>query len=340
MRGALKFGLIILLCFVAVLQFSCKADKTVKAEKKTGSPELDKLNAAIARDTLDHSLLFERAKLYYKNSYYDGAIADMVKAIGYERKNPDYYHLLCDLYLDYYKSKDALLTIERCVELFPKRIPSLLKLSETQLILKQYENSLATTSRILTINPETAEAYFMMGMNLRSIPDIERAKVAFRKATEIDPELVDAWLILGQIYESENDRKALDYYEAATNVDRNNPATWHSKAYYLQNHGQEDKALEIYRQINLIDKNYIDAYLNAGILYLDRDSIKQAYEQFDILINIKPTNHLAHYYRGISNELLSKTDNAKEDYKTTLILKPAFSKAKNALEALAKSSMK
>lgn len=334
MKIGIRLVVLTLFCFLSFMQFSCKSDIPIKIEKKTGSPELDKLNSAISRDTTDHTLLYERAKLYYNNAYYDGAIADMVKAIGYERKNPDYYHLLCDIYLDYYKSKDALLTIERCVELFPKRIPSLLKLSETQLILKQYENSLATASRILTIDPQTAEAYFMMGMNLRSVPDIERAKVAFRKATEIDPELVDAWLILGQIYENENDKRALDYYEAATNVDRKNPATWHSKAYYLQNHSQEDQALEIYRQINLIDKNYAEAYLNAGILYLDRDSIKQAYEQFDILINIKPTNHLAHYYRGITNELIGKIDNAKEDYKTTLILKPTFTKAKAALSAL------
>jgi len=338
MNGGLRRVVLCVLIGTSFLQFSCKTDASVKVEKKTGSPELDKLNIAISKDSLDHSLLFERAKLYYQNNYYDGAIADMVKAIGLERQTPDYYHLLCDLYLDYYKSKDALLTIERCVELFPKRIPSLLKLAETQLILKQYDNSLATASRILTIDPQTAEAYFMMGMNLKSIPDIERAKVAFRKATEINPDLVDAWLILGQIYENENDKKALDYYEAATNVDKDNPATWHSKAYYLQNNGREDEALELYRKINLIDKNYVGAYLNAGILYLDRDSIGQAYEQFDILINIKPTNHLAHYYRGICNELLGEVEKAKEDYKTTLILKSSFTKAQTALEALSKKT--
>jgi len=335
MTNVSKFILVIVLCYASILQYSCKTEtSSIQPEKKTGSLELDRLNIAISKDTLDHSLLFERAKLYYENSYYDGAIMDMVKAIEYERNNPNYYHLLCDVYLDYYKSKDALLTIERCVELFPKRIPSLLKLSETQLILKQYENSLATTSRILTIDPQTAEAYFMMGMNLKSVPDIERAKVAFRKATEIDPELVDAWLILGQIYESENDTRALDYYEAATNVDSDNPATWHSKAYYLQNNGKEDEALTIYRKINLIDKNYAEAYLNAGILYLEKDSIKQAYDQFDILINISPTNHLAHFYRGICNEIVDEIELAKQDYITTLRLNPRFTKAQKALESL------
>ena len=333
-------GLRLLLCISVVIlsfwQYSCKTDNTQPEPeiKKTGSAALDKLNALILKDTTNHALYFERAKLYYDNSYYDGAIDDMVKAIAYERQTPEYYHFLSDVYIDYYKSKDALLTIERCVELFPERIPSLLKLAETQYILKQYESSLATTSRILTINEQTAEAYFMMGMNLRSLPDMERAKVAFRKATEIDPELVDAWLILGQIYESENDSKALEYYEAATNVDRNNPTTWHSKAFYLQNHDREDEALEIYRHINTIDKNYADAYLNAGILYLTKDSVKQAYEQFDILIKIKPTLHLAHYYRGISNELMGLKQNALEDYQTTLRLKSNFTKAKDAIEAL------
>lgn len=323
--------------FLLVLM-SCKENKNEEpVQSETGNPALDQLNQLIRKDSTDHTLYFERAKFYYENAYYDGAIQDMVTAIGFERMNPDYYHLLSDIYMDYYKSKDALLTIQRCVELFPKRIPSLLKLSETELILKQYDNSLATTSRILSIDSQNAEAYFMMGLNLKNVPDIERAKVAFRKATEINPELVDAWLILGQIYENENNPKALEYYNAATNVDSDNPATWHSKAFYLQNNGKEDEALEIYRKINVIDKNYTDAYLNAGILYLGKDSIEQAYQQFNVLVNIKPTLHLAHYYRGIANEMKGQLDNAKLDYETSVRLKSNFSKGIQALKALKES---
>lgn len=329
---------IFLFGFLLIL-FSCKGKNEIKTvESSTGDAALDQLNQLIKNDPNDISLLFERAQLLYERESYDGAIMDLENAISKDSLLPELYHLLSDVNMDYYKSKDALIAMQKCVKLFPERIPSLLKMSETEYILKQYDNSLATCSRILSLNPQNAEAYFMMGMNLRDMPDNERAKVAFRKATELDPELVDAWLILGQIYEFENDPKALDYYTAATNIDSGNPQTWHSKAFYLQNNGKENEAIEIYRKINLIDKDYIDAYLNAGILYLAMDSIDQAYDQFNILVNVKPQFYMGHYYRGISNERKGQLTNALDDYKTSLKLNPSYKKAEQAINALEEQS--
>jgi len=301
------------------------------SEKDTA---LEKLNVLIESDSTDHTLLFERAKLYYENGYYDGAIEDLNKAIAYDSLQPAYYHLLSDTYLDYYRSMEALMAMERCVDLFPERIPSMLKLSETQLILKQYDESLQTCSNILSLNPQNAEAYFMMGMNLRSTGDLARAKNAFRKATELDPELTDAWIILGQIFEDEKDPRALDYYEAAINVDESNPIPWHSKAFFLQNADRIEEAIEIYRHINIIDKDYLDAYLNAGILYYSIDSLTQAYEQFNIMTKVKPQFYLSYYYRGLVNERMGRFDKAREDYETSMKLNAAFDKAQKALNQL------
>ena len=323
-----------ILIFGCLLLISCNTSSEKAGLKKTGNAALDQLNALIQADTSDHTLFYERAKLYYDNSYFDGAIEDLEKAIELDSLVPDYYHLLSDAYLDYYRSKEALLTMEQCVKLFPERIPSMLKLSETQLILKQHDNSLQTCSNILTINPQNAEAYFMMGMNLRSTQDLERAKVAFKKATELDPELIDAWIILGQIFEDENDPRALDYYDAASNIDMSNPLPLHSKAFYLQNNGDIEAALKIYRQINIVDKNYLDAYLNSGILYMSMDSLDKAFEQFDIMCKIKPQLHLSYYYRGMIHEARNNFEQAKADYSTCLKLNTKYAKAQQALNEL------
>lgn len=318
----------------ALVMGACNNKRSAEDSPSTGNAALDQLNTLIAKDTMDHTLLYERAQLYYDNNYLDGAIDDIERAIELDSMQAPYYHLLSDVYLDYYLSKDALAIMEKCAELFPERIPTLLKLSETQLILKQYDASLATCSDILELNPLNAEAYFMMGMNLRSVGDIPRAKNAFRKATEIDPELTDAWVILGQMFEDEGNPKAIDYYDAAINVDRDNPVPWHSKAYYLQNNGRIEEALEIYRRINIIDKDYLDAYLNSGILYMSMDSFEQARSQFDIMSRIKPQSYIAYYYRGLANASLGNKEQAREDYRTTLRLNSAFERAATALENL------
>jgi tetratricopeptide (TPR) repeat protein len=329
MKG--KFKVLTAIIIMAVF-FGCndKADNT-QANSSTGNAALDKLNNLISKDSTDHTLLYERAQLYYENRYYDGVIEDLNKAIAMDSLQPGYYHLLSDAYMDYFKSKDALITMEQCVDLFPKRIPSMLKLAETQLILKQYDSSLQTCSNILSINAQNGDAYFLMGMNLRSMGDIPRAKNAFRKATEFDPELTDAWIILGQIFEDESDPRALDYYDAAINIDRENPLPWHSKAYYLQNAGRVEEALDIYRQINIIDKTYLDAYLNAGLIYMSMDSIENAFEQFDIMVKTKPQFYLSYYYRGMAHENMGRLEAAKEDYNTSLRLNTKFDKAQRAL---------
>lgn len=332
-KGGIYTILIWSLC--CLLVFSCKeSKKETNKSDQLGDPALIEINNLIEQDTTDHELLYQRANLYYENGYYDGAISDLNKAIELDSMRAEYYHLLSDSYMDYFRSREALITMERCVELMPERIPSMLKLSETQLILKLFDASLQTCSNILNLNPQEAEAYFMMGMNLKSTGDLARAKNAFRKATEFNPDLTDAWILLGQMFEDENNPKALEYYDAAINVDRDNPATWHSKAFYLQNNDRIDEALDIYKQINLIDKDYLDAYLNAGILYMSIDSIEKAYEQFNLMTKVKPQLYISYYYRGLANEQLGRLDLAREDYNTCLRLNTNYDRAKKALDNL------
>ncbi|NNF21721.1 MAG: tetratricopeptide repeat protein, partial [Saprospiraceae bacterium] len=288
------YGIGVLFLFALVI--GCKSDKTSKAGQSETDDTLSEINKLIMIDTSDHKLLFQRAQYYYDLENYDAAIQDLKKAIEMEANEAPYYHLLSDCYLDYYKSKEALQTMEKAGDLFPERIMTQLKLSETQHILKQYEASLFTIAKVLTMDDQNAEAYFMMGLNFRAMNEIDRAKNAFQTATELNPELLDAWLILGKLYENDNDPMALQYYDAAININPELPSTWHAKAFFLQNNNRIPEAIDIYKQISQIDKYYLDAYLNSGILYMELDSFEQAYTQFDIMAQLKSQNFISYYY--------------------------------------------
>lgn len=313
---------------------SCKNESAETKSVNTTDQVLDEYNKAIASDSMNHNALYERANYYYNQEKFDASIDDLKKALKIDRTNYKYYHLLSDVYMDYFRSKDALQTMETCVHFIPQFIPSLLKLSETQLILKQYEESLMTVNKVLSLDDQNSEAFFMMGMNYRATDDKNRAINSFQMATELNPELIDAWMILGELFEERNNPLALQYYQAAIDLEPTNPITYHSKAFYLQNNNQVKEALEVYRKISTIDKNYEDAYLNAGILYFTLDSLPQAYEQFNILANIKPQNYLAYYYRGVTNQALNKIEAAKSDLNNCLNLNPEYSKARKALELI------
>jgi len=314
--------------------FSCQNDKKATAVSSTGDKALDELSALISKDPQDHTLLFNRAEYLFGLENYDAAIIDLNKAISLDSTKYRYFHLLSDSYMDYYKSKDALITMEDCVKRLPNSIPSLLKLSETQLILKQYDASLATVAKLLKIDDQNSEAFFMMGMNFRALEEKEKAIGAFQTAVEFDPELLDAWMILGDLLAENKNPLAAEYYNTAIEVAPNNPLPYHSKAYYLQNNDRIDEAIDLYKKINVIDKNYVYAYLNAGILYYTQEAYTDAFEQFDIMAKVKPQNATAYYYRGLTNVALNKIEAATSDLNNCLNLNPDFDKAKKALSEI------
>jgi len=331
MRYYIGLALFCLIC-------ACKSETPKQETNTTYSDDgIAELSERIAKDSTSDKLYYQRGAAYYELENYDGAIQDLIAAINIDSLQYPYYHLLSDVFLDYYRSKEAVLTMERCIELLPDSKPSMLKLSEIYLILKQYDDSMALCNRLLYQDQQDEEAYFMLGMNYRAIGEVDKAINAFQTATELEPDLVDAWLLLGQLYEQLGDPIAIEYYNSAVNVNPENIAALHSKAFYLQNNDRISDAIDIYRQISMIDKYYTDAYLNCGILYMALDSTERALEQFDIMAKTKPDSPIAYYYRGLSHQDLGQNDAAIENYKAALNLNPDYKKAKSALNDLIKN---
>lgn len=333
-----KFGIIGLALLLGLGAGSCggngSKDKDDAATEAltTGNAAIDGISVKISQNPNDPALYAERGRLFYENDGYDEAIRDLNRALSFDSANVEYMHLLADVYLDYFKSRLALKTMERAAELYPERIPTLLKLSEFQMILKQYEASMKTIDRILKIDPQNAEAYFMFGMNFKERGDTVRAINSFQKAVEFDSELIDGWINLGQLYAAIGDPLAMRYFDNAIRVGPENVTALHARADYLSDTGDLPGAIEMYRRISLVDPQYEDAYFNSGLIYLDMDSIDQARKQFDITIKTSPTFIRAYYYRGLAQEMLGNKAAARADYEQALRMAPEYEKAQEGLE--------
>ena len=312
---------------------SCKSDSAQKSNA-TGDAQIDGLTSKINGDPNNADLYYLRAKAYYDKAGYDKAILDLKHALSIDSLNPDYYHLLSDSYLDYYNSKEAMGTMLKVLTLYPERVPSLLKMAELKYILEDYDGSILTINEVVRLDPQNAEGYFMLGMNMKAINETERAINAYQTAVEMDSKLTDAWISLGELYENKKDPKALDYYESAIISNPNSKEALHAKAFYLQNHGKIKDAKQIYRDIIMMDKNYSDAYLNLGLLYLDQDSITLAFEQFDIMAGVNPTNYMGFYMRGVANEKKGDKVAALKDYESAYHLNNQDKRVSDALSAL------
>ncbi len=331
-------ALILTICSI----IACKndnADTKVDSEinnnmVQTGNTEIDFLSKEISKNGLDPELRFRRAEALSANNMFNEAIEDLRVAITVDSLKPKYYHLLSDVFMDSNNSSKSLQTMLVAHNLFRERIPTKLKLAETHYIIEQYEKSVGVLNDIFRLDQQNAEAYFMLGLNFRELGDTTRAMNALQTATEFDSKLVDAWLVLAEILESRGSKKAKDYLETATRVAPNNLNALHSYAYYLQNNNEIEAALEVYKNMNTIDKYYGDAYLNAGILRIEQDELALAKEQFEILASQQKLNPVAQYYLGYINMLEGDVETAKVHAQNAINLNGDYEKAKELLQTL------
>ncbi len=331
---------IAVLLFTSVFGFyACKNEKTAEEKGKfaiTGDEIVDALTVEIDKDPLNDQLRFKRAERLYALQKYDECIEDLRVAITTDSMQAPYYHLLADAFLDNNLSSRALQSMQKAQALFPTRIPTLLKLSEIQLILTQYDAAILTLNEIIKIDPQNAEAYFMLGTTLKAMGEKQRAINAFQTATELDSKLIDAWISMGNLYSELGDKTALTVLRNAVNIAPKNASAQHALAFYLQNHGAENEAISIYRKIHTIDPGYTAAYLNCGILLMEKDSTNQALEMFNIMIGTDPKDWAGYHYRGLILMKQGKNKEALADFRSSTNLNPDNEKGLELIKQLEK----
>jgi len=334
----IALGLCLLLCWACNDGAGTNQDSTPdSASASSGNPLIDKITQQIAESPERASLYANRGAVWYENENYDEGIADLEKAISLDSSQVGYYHVLADMYMDYYRSRLALNTMERAVRMFPERIPTLLKLSEFQLILQKHNDALFTLERIRKQDPQNAEMFFMFGRVFKDMGRKDEAIAAFQSAVENDADLVSAWVNLAELL-AEKDSPLVDkYFDNALRLDSNNIEALHAKAFYLSNKKNDlDGAVKLYKKINTVDPQYVEGYYNVGLIYLDMDSLEQAYQSFDIAVKYAPQYPEAYYHRGVAAEMMGNKAQAISDYKNVLNFDPEFAGAKAGLERLQK----
>lgn len=333
-----------LIALPLMLLFINACDSEIKDEaadnpelSSSGNPAIDGLSQKIAGNPNDATLYAARAGVWLQNGGYDEAIVDLQSALLLDSTNVEYHHILADLYLDYFRSRLALKTMERVVRLHPKRIPTLLKMAEVQLILKLYNQSLYTLERVRVIDPQHPEMYFMFGSVFREMGEIDRAINSYQSAVENNSDLIDAWFKLGELWAEKGESIAEKYFDNALRVDSNHVEALKAKAIYLANTKNDlPGAVKLYRKINVLTPQNEEGFLDTGLVFLDMDSLDNAYECFDIAVKNSPTYIKAYYYRGVASELKGDFAKAKIDYEDALKMAPNYEKAQEALDAVNK----
>jgi tetratricopeptide (TPR) repeat protein len=318
---------IVVSCIVIVcaLFVSCEHKRTVSADQLkmdavSSIPEIEQLSRWIEGSPNQADLRFQRASLYYSIEQLKPATEDLLAAIQLDSTWLEPRHLLADVYLDNLQSRKALETMEETTRIFPDSIRSLLKLSEFQLILMQYQQAMQTVKQIFQLDANNPDAHFMSGMILKETGDTTNAIAQFQYATKENPWLIDAWINLGQLHEARGSADAVRYFDAGLSVSPNHPLLLHAKAQYLAKSSQTESAKMVYQKLIELDPFSAKAYYDLGLLYLDQDSTAKAQNHFELSLKIDPMFARAYFYRGWTNEILENYGAARNDYEQVLRL--------------------
>ena len=224
--------------------------------------------------------------------------------------------------------------MERAVELHPRRVGTLLKLAEFQLILEQHEEALFTLERLRIVEPRNAEMFFMFGEVFRDMDRTDEAISAYQAAVDSDPELVDAYIRIGRLYEEKGSPIALRFYDNALRVDPLNQTALLAKGNYYGDQDDLPNALTTYKEMIRTAPQDADGYYNAGLIYLDMDSIQSARQHFDLAIKVAPSFAKAYYYRGLASQFMGNAAAARDDYEKALMFDSEDQRPQEALDQL------
>ncbi|WP_173021547.1 lipopolysaccharide assembly protein LapB [Lewinella sp. W8] len=324
-----------LFCFLFLLA-ACEPDQpateTAGAEVPVSSdPGIARLTEAIAQNPENADLYAQRATMHYDKRNYEAAIADLGVALSIDSTNIPYHYNLSDVYMEYYRSRLALRTLERAAALDPDLVETQLRLAETQLQLKQYEDAIGSLNEATRIDPRNPDAYLLLSQVFEETGDTARAIKAAEEATQIDPDMIDAYITLGQLLFAKGLPRAEQYFDAAVAIDPEDVYALHAKADYLRDIGKLPEAIETYRQASLADRQYVAGHFNAGLLLMELDSAARAYEEFNLVIQNDPVHIRGFFFRGYASEVLGDTAKARRDYETALRFAPDYELAQQGM---------
>ncbi len=311
---------------VVFLFILCSCGENKKAS--IGAIDIDSL-LVLYPDSVD--LLVERGNRYLKTFEFDKAIADGAKAFRIDSNNLEARLLFADILNN--KPDRSITTdvsaAQRHYKFALKKRPKdpkvLISLASTYSQQMDFEESFKLINKALRIDKRYRDAYVLKGSNYLFLNKPDLAKSSYETAVQQDPKFFEAYLMLGSLYQSENNEICLEYYRTAVSLQPKNPDVLFSLAYAYQLFNQPAKALALYRKMIQVDTAYYQALNQIGVIkqynYKEIDSAIYFYKS---ALQTEPRFVQAWHNLGMCYEERGDVSQALQSYGKALKYDPNF----------------
>ena len=286
--------------------------------------QIDSISELIKVDSLNASFYFDRARLYMKAQSLRAGISDLQNAVLLDSLNAEYWAKLGVLNYSMQQTRNAKDCWERCSNLDSRNLECRLNLAEIYLAVGELKKGEKRLKEILDFDPQNSSALFLIGNYALMEEDTLKAMKYIQTAINEDQSLFRAYDQMGVLYSSKGDLLALDYFNAALRLEPFRFDIHYKVGMFYQSLKAYDEAILAYERVLDARSNHKTSLHNIAVIAVFQGDLPRALEYFTKAIEADASYLEAYYGRAYTYELLGSLVQSESDYRTSLMLDPAY----------------
>ncbi len=310
-------------------------DDTEVNEENTEVVEQN-IDSLLTSNPDDVGLLVKRGNEYFDNYQYDLAMNDAAKAFRLDSLNVDARLLYAEVLNNRHnRTVEDVSIAQRHYKVVlgkqPENTRALVGLASTYLYQQDFDRTFQFVNDALRIDPKYRNAYVLKGTAYLMMDNKKLAISSYETAIQQDPDFYEAYFILGQIFQAENDPLCVEYFTSAAKLKPDNYEFKYQEAYSKEMFGQFEGAKEGYREMVYSED---DIYVMRGLFHqghiqqFEDKNIDSAIYFYQSAIKTDPRFLEAWFNLGICHEEKGNKEKALKSYAKCLELNPEFEVAK------------
>lgn len=336
----------LILVSISLFLIACQMQTPEKAKSNQNIEELDSsevvfaqidsISQLITKDSLNAALYFERAGMQMKVEDLQSGLSDLHAAVKLDSMNATYWLKLGVVNYAMEASRNAKNCWERCANLDSKNIDCRLNLAEVYLAVGELKKGERRLKEVLEYDDKNSSALFLAGNYALMNLDTVKAIKYLQSAINVDQTLFRAYDQLGVLYASKQNLLALDYYNAALKLRPYHYELHYKVGMFYQSIQAYDEAIRAYYRVLEGNAEHKMALHNIAVIAVFAKDYDRAVEYFGKAIAADASYLEAYFGRAYTYELLGDLIKSESDYRTSLMLDPAYLPAIDGLERLEK----
>ena len=280
------------------------------------------------------SAYIELGNLYFLERQWQKAIACYQQGVKLAPQEAKYYINLGKAQSKAGDNLKANLAFYRGFSLKPEQVTAQnhLKLGNKLLDLRQIKLAISCYRRAISIQPDLIEAYWQLGQIFRSGGKHQTAISCYQQALKVDPDRAYSYFLLGNVLTQVKQwQPALKCYQKAASLEPDNADIQHNLGEALSQSQKWLDASVSYRRAIAINPDNSWTHNNLGNALLKLSQYQEATESFRQAIELKSDFVWSHYNLGEALAHLGQWDEALACYQHAQSLDPDLPQIKNKI---------